>query len=424
MQRIVVVGASLAGVTAAEQLRRSGFEGSLTLVGDERHAPYDRPPLSKGLLVGSTEPDALALRPREQLDALRLDMRLGVPAVGLDAAARELTLADGSTLAFDGLVIATGSSARTPDGWPPAAGLHRLRTLDDALELRKELAVAETVAVVGAGFVGAEVAAAARQLGRRVVLLEAAATPMARVFGPLVGRLFADLHRAHGVQVRCGVDVAGVEVADGRVHGVRVGDGELVAADVVLAAVGATPNVDWLDGSGLDVGDGVGCVADLRAAPAIYAAGDVARWPHPTYGELRVEHWQTAVEQGGAAAERLLSELRDPDVARPPFAAVPYVWSDQYDARIQLVGVVTPGDDVRAFREDGRLLVLFGREGRLVAALAWNWPRQLSLQRRSLLAGAAFADAVAAAPGVPVALDALAVPGPATSGVPVRGSLA
>jgi 3-phenylpropionate/trans-cinnamate dioxygenase ferredoxin reductase subunit len=396
LQNIVIVGASLAGIRTAEALRRLGFDGRIALVGDEPHRPYDRPPLSKEVLRGERTPEQLALTKPEAFDALRLDLHLGARAKSTDLAARRVGLENGDALPYDGLVIATGARARPMPGAPPLAGIHVLRTLDDALALRSELEKSPRVAVVGAGFIGAEVAASCRKLGLDVSLIEALPHPMARVLNREVGMLCAAAHRDAGVDVRLGVGVAALE-GGARVERVRLQDGSTVAADVVVVGIGAIPETRWLEGSGLELRDGVVCDASLCAAPNVVAAGDVARWPHPGYGEaIRIEHWTNAVEQADAAAARLLG---GPESA-VPFAPVPFVWSDQYELKIQATGVIRPDDEMfvgHGSLDERRFVAFFGRAGRFTGALAVNRVRQLMGTRRLLREGASFEQACAGA---------------------------
>ncbi|NUS77607.1 MAG: FAD-dependent oxidoreductase, partial [Streptomyces sp.] len=333
MNRIVVVGASAAGLAAAETLRREGYEGTLTLVGDEPLAPYDRPPLSKQILSGQWRPDRLPLRTPADLAALGLDLRLGIAATGLRLAERTVRLADGTALPYDGLVLATGVRPRRL----PGEGAHVLRTLDDALTLRDSLGRGRRLVVVGAGFLGAEAAATARRLGAEVTLLEPAPVPLAHAVGAEVGRMLARVHRDEGVDLRCGAAVT--EVTE---DGVLLASGEVVEADEVLVAIGSVPNTAWLDGSGLAVGDGVVCDAYGEAARNVYAAGDVARWYNPLFAaSMRIEHRTNAAEMGMAVARNLLA----PE-ARRPFAPVPYFWSDQYDMKVQAYGFLRGHDEV------------------------------------------------------------------------------
>jgi len=398
---IAVVGASLAGLRAAEALRRLGFAGRLALVGAERHLPYDRPPLSKEVLRGTRAPETLALCKPGAWDALDLDLRLGVRATGLDPARRRVALATGEELAFDGLVIATGATPRALPRTPPLAGIHTLRSLDDCLAIRAELECGPRVAVVGAGFIGAEVAATCRQRGLEVTLLEALPAPLAAALGPEIGALLGAIHRDHGVDLRCGVGVAGFS-GGARVEEVRLGDGSRAAADLVVVGIGVAPETGWLAGSGLELADGVVCDETLATgAPGIVAAGDVARWTNPLFGEsMRVEHWTNAVEQGEAAAARLLAGAG----GASPFAPVPYVWSDQYDCKIMSAGSFRADDERRIVHgslAERRFVALYGREGRLVGALAMNRARQLVGYRRQIREGASLEEAVARAAAGP-----------------------
>ncbi|MFD5012730.1 NAD(P)/FAD-dependent oxidoreductase [Streptomyces chartreusis] len=385
MRRIVVVGASAAGLAAAETLRREGYDGTLTLIGDEPLGPYDRPPLSKQLLAGEWEPRRLDLRTPDDLAGLDLDLRLGVPATGLRLADTEVDLGDGSSVPYDGLIIATGVRPRRL----PGAGGHVLRTLDDAMRLRERLVPGRRLVVVGAGFLGAEAAAVARRLGCEVTLLEPAAVPLAHAVGARVGEMLTDAHRERGVDLRCGVTVT--EVTG---HGVRLADGELVEADEVLTAVGSLPNTDWLGGSGLTVGDGVVCDEYCGAARNVCVAGDVARWFNPLFGRsMRIEHRTNAAEQGMAAARNLLR----PE-ARKPFAPVPYFWSDQYDMKIQAYGYLRGHDEVAVVEGDvaeRRFVAVYRTGDRVAGALAVGVPpRELRRWRQAIATGVRWREAV------------------------------
>lgn len=394
LEHIVVVGSSLAGLRACETLRNLGFDGTITVVGAETHLPYDRPPLSKRLLAGDWEPDRILLRKREALEELNLDLRLGVPAAGLDTDARAVTLADGATVPFDGLIIATGSRPRRLPGQGP--DVFELRTLDDSLALRERLAGgARRVVVVGAGFIGLEVAATAHARGCSVTVLEGAPAPLIRGLGPELGGAATRVHLENGIELRCGVDVA--EVAGDRVV---LGDGQVIEADVVVVGIGVAPVTDWLEGSGLELRDGVVCDATLNVGvDGIYAAGDLARWPHEEYDEeLRIEHWTNASEQGAAAATNLLVTAEDGDPA--PYTPVPFFWSDQGKHRIQMLGrpATEPDDDVEVTfgrLEERSFVVLFGRRGTLRGALGVNAPRQLMAFQRLLEDGVSWDDALA-----------------------------
>jgi NADPH-dependent 2,4-dienoyl-CoA reductase/sulfur reductase-like enzyme len=394
---IVVVGASLAGLRAAETLRREGYDDRLVLVGAESHLPYDRPPLSKELLAGEWEPEQIALR-KQPYDDLDLELRLGRRATRLDVDDRVVELDDGGeSFGFDGLVVATGARPRTLPGTPALDGIFVLRTLDDCLALRARLERRPRVVVIGAGFIGSEVAATCRGRGLEVTVLEMLATPLERAVGPVVGDACGRLHHDHGVDLRCGVKVSGFEGAE-RVERVRLADGSSIDADVVVVGVGVLPETRWLEGSGLTLDDGVVCDETCLAAPGIVAAGDVARWPNPLFdGErMRVEHWTNATEQGVAAARRLLAD----DRAAEAFAPVPFVWSDQYDVKIQVVGSIRGDDEVAVADgslDEHRFVALFGRGGRLVGALGFSRPRVVMQYRRLIAERASWDDALAQA---------------------------
>jgi NADPH-dependent 2,4-dienoyl-CoA reductase/sulfur reductase-like enzyme len=394
LRTVVVVGASLAGLRATEALRREGYDGRILLIGAEPHLPYDRPPLSKQLLAGEWEPQELALR-RAPYDELEIELRLGVRATGLDAAGRTLTLDTGEEVAFDGALLATGATPRTLPNTPDLDGIFVLRTVDDALDLRTRLADGPRVVVVGAGFIGSEVAATCRGRGLEVTVLEALPAPLVRGLGETLGMVCGELHRDHGVDLRLGVGVAAIE-GDGRVERVRLDDGSTVAADVVVVGVGVVPATGWLEGSGLTLDNGVVCDETLLAAPGIVAAGDVARWPNPMFdGELmRLEHWTNAAEQGVAAARRLLVPA---DGVPEPYAPVPFVWSDQYDRKIQTVGHFRGDDEMEVVHgslEERRFVAVFGRNGRLVGALGFSMPAKVMQYRRMIEERASFADAL------------------------------
>ena len=394
-QSIHIVGASLAGIRAAEALRRREFDGRIVLIGDEPHHPYDRPPLSKQVLAGEWEVDRLALTKPEKFEDLDLDLRLGVRATGFDLASRTLSTDTGDDI-VDGLVIATGTRCRTLPGTEEMSGVHVLRSLDDALALRADLdAGPDRVVVVGAGFIGAEVAATCRGRGHAVTMVEPLPTPLGRVLGDDIGGVMAEVHVEHGVDLRTGVGVDRLEADAGRVARVVLTDGTVLESDLVVIGIGVLPNTEWLEGSGLTLDNGVVCDATMLAAPGVTAAGDVARWPNQRFDELmRVEHWDNAIEQGVHAAERLLVD--DDDAV--PFEPVPWFWSDQYDRKIQLAGRIRPGDDTHLATgslEERRFAQLFGRDGRLVGVLGFNRPRHVMQYKTMIQDGVAFADAVA-----------------------------
>jgi NADPH-dependent 2,4-dienoyl-CoA reductase/sulfur reductase-like enzyme len=390
---VTIVGASLAGTRGAETLRNEGFDGPITVIGDEAVAPYDRPPLSKQFLSGKWDEDRTQLYRDERLAELDLDLRLGVRATALDLRARTIELDDRERVPFDGLLIATGSSPRRLPNTPALEGLYTLRTLDDARAIRAEFERGPRVVVVGAGFIGAEVAATAREHGLDVTMIEALPVPLGRVLGEEMGSLCGDIHRDHGVDLRLSVGVDGFDGGP-RVERVRLSDGTAVDADLVIVGVGVAPNTGWVEGSGLTIGNGIVCDASCCAAPDVTAAGDVACWPNQRFDEMaRVEHWDHAIEMGAHAARRLLQT----DDEATPFTPVPFFWSDQYDRKIQLAGRPRPDDDVRIATgslAERRFAALYGRAGKLVAVLGVNRPRHVAQFRQLIVDGASFDDAL------------------------------
>lgn len=396
MRHIVVVGASLAGYRAAQTLRREGYDGTITLVGDESRRPYDRPPLSKQVLAGSAEPDSIALE--RAGDDLGIGWRLGERATTFEAAGLVLGLDGGEELTVDGVVLACGARPRPLPGSEGIGGVHLLRTLDDSLALRSALVAGDEprrLVVVGAGFIGAEVAATARGLGCEVTVVEALDRPLARVLPPTLGQVCADVHTDHGVDLRLGVGVDGFDTDGGSVSAIRLSDGSTIDADLVAVGIGVIPNTEWLEGSGLTIDDGIVCDETTLAAPGVVAAGDVARWPNRLFGEtMRVEHWDNAVSMGQHAARRLLAGDDGTDLA---YAPVPYFWSDQYDRKIQLVGRAGPDDDIEVVdgsMDERRFVALIGRGGRLVGAFGMNRPPAVQRWRGPLEESISWDDAL------------------------------
>ncbi|MFJ8108207.1 NAD(P)/FAD-dependent oxidoreductase [Streptomyces sp. NPDC096132] len=398
--RVVVVGASMAGLRAAETLREKGFAGSLTMIGDEPHEPYDRPPLSKQVLLGMAEADRTALPRRRTLDAT---WRLGVAATGLDMAARRVKLSDGDEVPYDRLLIATGVRARP---WPHEAeaeldGVFVLRTRDDSAGLARRLEERpRRVLVIGAGFTGSEIASACRERGLAVTVAERGAAPLVGALGGVVGAVAAELQRAHGVDLRCGVMVTALEGdAAGRVRAAHLSDGSTVDTDVVVVSLGATRNTDWLAGSGLGAGPrGIACDAGCRAfdirgivTDDVYAAGDVARCPHPLFGYqfLSLEHWGNAVSQAEVAAHNMLSE----STARIPHMEVPSFWSSQFGVNIKSVGVPVLGTEIVVLQgtlDDHRFVGVYGYQGRVIGAVAFDHARWLPFYQELIETGAPF----------------------------------
>nr|WSZ19744.1 FAD-dependent oxidoreductase [Streptomyces canus] len=391
-RRLVVVGASLAGLRAVEAARKDGFDGRITLVGAEPHLPYDRPPLSKQFLEESgADGTPTTFRTEEVLCAdLGVELLLSTPATFLDTRNRAVGVG-GRTIGYDALVIATGATARQLPGTQGLDGVHTLRTVDDAVAIRRALDKGARTVVIGAGFIGAETAAAARKRGLDVVVVEAQPTPLVRAVGETMGDALASLHLRHGTDLRCGVSVTALE-GEGRVERVRLSDGTALDADLVVVGAGAVPATDWLAGSGLTLDDGVVCDETLfTGAEGVYAAGDVARWHNPLFDRpMRLEHWTSAAEQGALAARNALN----PAAARG-YSTVPYFWSDQYDTRIQFVGIpdadeiaVVDGDIER----DHQCVALYRADNRLVGALAVNRPTEIMKYRGLITRGASWAD--------------------------------
>ena len=378
---VTIVGASLAGVRVAQALRRLGFTETITMLGDEPHRPYDRPPLSKDFLDadgGSAPPPLLSDQEFSELD---LDLRLSRRATGLDPSGRKVELADGEHVAYDRLVIATGARARRHPLGAGREGFLSLRTVDDATAIRAALDGRPSVVVLGGGFIGAEVAAAVRKRGLDVTMIEMLPAPMARSLGPTVGTLLARLHEDHGVRVRLGTTVTTVR-GSGHVAELELADGSVVTADLVIEGLGATPATGWLAESGLDVNDGIACDADLRVSGqmSIFAAGDVARRPHDLLGEtVRIEHWTNAGEHGEIVAAAIMGAPRPADT-------VPYVWSDQYGSRIQVVGRPRPDDAVTVVEDSGKggQVAVYERDGAVSGVFTIDSPKVMLRGRRAI----------------------------------------
>ncbi len=396
VQRLVVVGASLAGLRAVEAARKAGYRGAITLIGAERHLPYDRPPLSKEFL-DAVEPGADPVIPFFRnndvlTDELKVELLLGSPATGLDVG-RKAVLIGERAVGYDALIIATGSQLRTLPGADHLDGVHGLRTLDDALAIRAALDGGARTVVIGAGFIGSEVASSARKRGVDVTVIEALPTPLVRATGPVMGAATAALHRRNGTSLLCGTGVRAIE-GDAHVERVVLDDGAVIEADLVVVGIGVTPSTSWLEGSGLTLNNGVVCDETLfTGTPGVYAAGDVANWPNPMFGaRQRMENWTAAAEQGASAACNAL----DPDNAKP-YATVPYFWSDWYGSRIQFVGV--PESEEVALVDgdadtDDRWTALYRQGDRLVGALTVNGQTVIMKYRRMIGQRCSWADAL------------------------------
>ncbi|MEV7914080.1 NAD(P)/FAD-dependent oxidoreductase [Streptomyces griseus] len=384
VNRIAVVGASVGGVMAAEALRRGGFTGGITLVGDEPWPAYERPPLSKEFLSGQWPVSKLALRDRTRVDDLSLEQRLGVPACGLELNERQVVLADGDRVGYDALVVATGVRARRVE-FTDAIGVHVLRTVRDAAMLRSRLRPGRRLVIVGGGFIGCEVAATAIGLGVQVTLLEAMGTPLGPLLGSHVGEAVRRLHKEHGVDVRSRAVVEDILTEGKQATGVRLLSGEAIAADDVLVAVGSEPNTEWLAGSGLLVDGGLVCDEYSAASPDVYGVGDVARWYNPLFDCLmRVEHRTNAAEQALAVARNILNPQ-----ARRPFAPVPYFWSDQYGLKFQAYGQIRGHDEALVLHHDSAshsLLVAYRKRARLCGIFALGQSPKALREWRTLIA--------------------------------------
>jgi NADPH-dependent 2,4-dienoyl-CoA reductase/sulfur reductase-like enzyme len=387
-QGVVIVGGGLAAARTAEQLRRSEYTGRITIVSDEVHLPYDRPPLSKEVL--RKEVDDVALKPREWYDEKAVTLRLGSAATALDTAEQTLTLDDGTLLGYDELVIATGLVPRRIPAFPDLEGIRVLRSFDECMALRQHASAARHVVVIGAGFIGCEVAASLRSLGADVVLVEPQPTPLASVLGEQIGELVARLHRDEGVDVRLGIGVAEVR-GEGHVDTVVLTDGAELRADLVVVGIGSRPATEWLEGSGIEVDSadkGVICdEAGRTSAPHVWALGDVASWRDATGHQARVEHWSNVADQARVVVPAMLGQ----DV--PSSVVVPYFWSDQYDVKIQCLGEPEADDIVHLVEDDGRkFLAYYERDGVLVGVVGGGMPGKVMKTRSKIAAAAPIAE--------------------------------
>jgi len=387
-QRIVIVGAGLGGLRVAEGLRQAGHRGPIVLLGAESELPYDRPPLSKQVLRGEKELVYL----REEYDSLGLDFRRGVSAQSLDVAGHRVTLDDGSVLEYDAVVIATGAVPRVLPETEGYENVHVLRTANDAYVLREELTRAKHLTIVGGGFIGCEVAASARAMGVEVTIVEILTRPLIRVLGDAVSQLVSDIHVDHGVDIHGATSIATFH-GEGRLTGVTLTDGTEIKTDVLLAGLGVTPDVGWLEGSGLEIDNGVICDEFCQAAPGVWAVGDVARWRHVGLDELRrLEHWTNAADMASAVAMNIVA----PDGERQPYLPVPYVWSDQYDVKIQSVGFFRESDDVTLLKvgPKQKQVAIYGRDGKLTGAVGFSAPAPVMRLRQLLVDGGSVQEAI------------------------------
>jgi NADPH-dependent 2,4-dienoyl-CoA reductase/sulfur reductase-like enzyme len=389
--KVVIVGGGLAASRTAEQLRRAEHAGEVVIISDEVHLPYDRPPLSKELLR-TEDPDiaSVTLKPREFYDDNNITLMLGSAVTSLDSHAETVTLADGTVIDYDELVIATGLVPKRIPSFPDLAGIHVLRSYDQSRLLRSEAASAGKAVVIGAGFIGCEVAASLRAVGVDVVMVEPQPEPLASVLGERIGALVTRLHRAEGVDVRTGVGVAEVR-GDGRVRQVVLSDGAELDADLVVVGIGSRPATDWLAGSDIEVAEhdgGVVCDTVGRAsAPHVWALGDVASWRDATGHQARVEHWSNVAEQARVLVPSLLG------VEPPAAVVVPYFWSDQYDIKIQCLGEPEAQDIVHVVEDDGRkFLAYYERDGVVAGVVGGGMPGKVMKTRSKIASGAAITD--------------------------------
>jgi 3-phenylpropionate/trans-cinnamate dioxygenase ferredoxin reductase subunit len=402
MTTVAIVGAGLAGATAAQTLRDEGFDGQVVLLGEEPHRPYERPPLSKEYLQGKSPLDKVFVHPEGWYAEHEVDLRLGVTATALDLQARRLLTSEGDVVRYDSLLIATGSTPRrlTLPG-SDLDGVLYLRRLEDSDRIRAAFAGTPRVVIVGAGWIGLETAAAARVAGLSVTVLEQAEAPLARILGSRMSSVFSGLHRDNGVDLRCGVGISELTGTSGHVTGVRLSDGTLVEADLVLVGVGISPETGLAETAGLEVGNGITVDEHLRTSdPAVFAAGDVADAYHPLLGHrLRVEHWANARRQGAVAARSMLGQ----DAA---YARLPYFFSDQFDLGMEYTGYVDPSsvEDV-VVRGDlpGRRFVAFWLvDGQVRAGMSVNvWDATEAVEQR-ITTGRRVDAALPADPDVPL----------------------
>jgi NADPH-dependent 2,4-dienoyl-CoA reductase/sulfur reductase-like enzyme len=393
LKSVTIVGASTAGLAGAVALRDEGFDGRIDLVGQESHAPYDRPPLSKQALTSGWGLDRLTIRTTEEIAShLQVEVHLGTPAVGLDVAERRVRLRTGESITSDAVLVTTGTTPNQLNGGASLRGIHTLRNYEDAVAIGRAFTHAPRVLVVGGGFIGSEIASSARANGLEVTIVEAQPQVLARSVGRQVADLTRRLHEENGTSVVTGRRVMEV-LGHGRVESVVLSDGSRLDADLVVVGVGVSPSTNWLVGSGLTLRDGIVCDAQCRSsAPGIYAAGDVARWYNARYAtEMRVEHWDNSRRMAAAAARNML-DARHPS----PYVSVPYVWSDLYGTRIQAVGRVTAHEIlmVATGSPQPHAIALYRWADQLAGVLGVNEPRAILGLRRLLANPVSWNDAL------------------------------
>jgi len=388
-REVVIIGAGLGAVRVAEQLRRRGHRGPITVLGAELHPPYDRPPLSKQVLRG--EGDTTAFRDMDRLDVRWI---LGTRAVSLEVSSKRVLADDGQAYGYDVLVLAPGGRPRTLPGLGIGCGVHALRTIDDALALRESMRRNGRLIIVGAGFIGCEIAASARQTDSHVDLIEALPAPLLRVLGTKAAARVADLHDAHGVILHVGATVAEVlRSPKGHVCGVRLGDGRVIDGNDVVVGIGIIANVDWLAQSGVALQDGIVCDSSGRTSvPNIFALGDAAQWWHPLVGHhRRVEHWTTTADQAAVVAATI---LQDPTEAPVQLGAAPYFWSDQYDVKIQGIGFIDPRDHIDELSIRNRTVLVYSRDGIVRGVVGFSIPAAVMRTKPLIERGARVKEAI------------------------------
>ena len=382
--RVLIVGASASGLSVAERLRAREWDGEIVMISDDPEPPYDRPPLSKQVLAGSWEPEQTHLRTPEQIGDLRLEIMPG-HAVGVDVAGHTVTLSTDETVAYDQLVLATGLRPKLPTPWAVPTGVHTIHSIGDSIRLRDEIVggYISKLVVIGAGVLGSEIASTAKSMGAEVTVVDQFSTSMQRQLGPQLGREIQRLHERNGVRVLTDTGVQALEDRDGRVCGVVI-EGETLDADAVVVAIGGAPRVEWLaDTPGLAISDGVECDAYCRAGEDVFAVGDIARWFHPGLGRsIRLENRTNATQQGGAVAGNILGDMA-------PYSPTPYFWTDQYDVKVQVLGIVEETSEIEfvvGSPDEGRFVAVASTAGNPDAVVAWNHPRELN-KLRPLIAG-------------------------------------
>lgn len=396
VERLVVVGASLAGLRAVEAARKAGFAGSITLIGAEQHLPYDRPPLSKAFLErkeGQDTHEFVEFRSEDTFrDELQVELVLGSQATSLDTGTKTVHVGE-RAIGYDALVIATGAHARMLPGFDTLSGVHVLRTIDDAVAIRTAIEAGARTVVIGAGFIGSEIASSAKKVGSEVTVLEALPVPLVRAIGEQMGGTVARLHELNGTRLLCGVAVSAVE-GDGKVERVVLADGTIIEADLVVVGAGAVPNTAWLEGSGLSIDNGIRCDEHLfTGVDGVYAAGDVVHWRNPQFdgAPMRMENWTAAAEQGAVAARNAIN----PDEPTA-YRTVPYFWSDWYGSRIQFVGI-TDADDITVVEDsidtDGRVIALYAKGDAFVGALTVNRQTEIMKLRGLIMKRATIDEA-------------------------------